>query len=80
MALAARLASDARVMQESAGRIALFSVITTTIASFLITTGGQPDPSKGGRLVDEIERLASLREQGSLTDEGFAAAKARLLR
>jgi hypothetical protein len=31
-------------------------------------------------LVEEIERLAVLREQGSLTDEEFAEAKRRLLR
>lgn len=60
--------------------IALFSAITATIASYLIATGGQPDSSTGGRLADEIERLASLREQGSLTDEEFSTAKARLLR
>jgi voltage-gated potassium channel len=59
--------------------IGLFSAITATIASYLISTGGQPDSSRAGRLVDEMERLASLREQGSLTAEEFASAKARLL-
>jgi voltage-gated potassium channel len=60
--------------------IALFSAITATIASYLISTGGQQDMSKAGRLVDEMERLASLREQGSLTEDEFSTAKARLLR
>jgi voltage-gated potassium channel len=60
--------------------IALFSAITATIASYLITTGERPDASKGGRLVEEIERLATLREQGSLTEDEFTSAKARLLR
>jgi voltage-gated potassium channel len=59
--------------------IGLFSAITATMASYLISTGRPPDPSRSGHLVDEIERLASLREQGSLTDEEFAQAKRRLL-
>ncbi len=32
-----------------------------------------------GELVDKLERLRTLRDDGSLTDEEFAAAKARLL-
>jgi hypothetical protein len=30
-------------------------------------------------MTDELERLATLRNQGVLTDEEFAAAKAKLL-
>lgn len=59
--------------------IGLFSAITATMASYLISTGRSPDASRSGHLVDEVERLASLREQGSLTDEEFAQAKRRLL-
>jgi voltage-gated potassium channel len=59
--------------------IGLFSAITATMASYLISTGRQQDASRPGHLVDEIERLASLREQGSLTEEEFAQAKRRLL-
>ncbi|CAM3531699.1 SHOCT domain-containing protein [Occultella aeris] len=33
----------------------------------------------GGDLVDELQRLASLRDSGALTDAEFDAAKARLL-
>ncbi|HKC29174.1 MAG TPA: SHOCT domain-containing protein, partial [Jatrophihabitans sp.] len=37
-------------------------------------------PTPAGRgLVDELERLARLRDAGALTDEEFSAAKARLL-
>jgi hypothetical protein len=33
----------------------------------------------GDHLVEQIERLAHLRDTGMLTDDEFAAAKARLL-
>ena len=59
--------------------IGLFSAITATMASYLISTGRPSDASRSGHLVDEVERLASLREQGSLTDEEFTQAKRRLL-
>jgi hypothetical protein len=37
-------------------------------------------PAAGGAgMTDELERLASLRSQGVLTDEEFASAKAKLL-
>ena len=59
--------------------IGLFSAITATATSYLISTGRPPDPSRGGQVVDELERLAGLREQGSLNDDEFALAKKRLL-
>jgi voltage-gated potassium channel len=59
--------------------IGLFSAITATATSYLISTGRPPDPSKAGQVVDELERLAELREQGSLTNEEFTRAKERLL-
>lgn len=36
-------------------------------------------PAGGGDVTAEIERLATMRNQGLLTDEEFAAAKAKLL-
>jgi hypothetical protein len=33
----------------------------------------------GGGAADQLEKLASLRDQGILTEEEFAAQKARLL-
>jgi hypothetical protein len=38
-----------------------------------------PAPAGGGDVTAEIERLATMRNQGLLTDEEFAAAKAKLL-
>ena len=59
--------------------IGLFSAITATVTSYLLATQPPRDASRGGRMVEEIERLASLREQGSLNDEEFIQAKRRLL-
>ncbi|MGA0848278.1 MAG: SHOCT domain-containing protein, partial [Pontimonas sp.] len=42
------------------------------------TAAGSSEHSEGG-LIDELERLGSLKTQGLLTDEEFAAAKAKLL-
>ena len=36
-------------------------------------------PSAGADMTSELERLSALRAQGVLTDEEFAAAKAKLL-
>lgn len=36
-------------------------------------------PSGGGDLMDQIQRLAALHSQGVLSDDEFAAAKAKLL-
>jgi len=38
-----------------------------------------PSASAGGDAIAELERLAQLKAQGILTDEEFAAAKAKLL-
>ena len=38
-----------------------------------------PPPAGGGELADQLFRLADLRNSGLLTDDEFAAAKARLL-
>ena len=37
------------------------------------------EPSGGGDSADEIQRLADLHASGALTDEEFAAAKAKAL-
>ena len=39
----------------------------------------QPSTATRAGMVDELERLAKLHERGSLTDDEYAAAKARLL-
>ena len=59
--------------------IGLFSAITATVTSYLLATSRPRDETRGGRLVEEMERLTALREQGSLDDEEFARAKERLL-
>ena len=59
--------------------IGLFSAITATVTSYLLSTQVPRDTSRGGKLVEEIERLAALREQGALTEEEFTDAKARLI-
>ena len=38
-----------------------------------------PAPSAGENQMDELQRLATLHSQGVLTDEEFAAAKAKVL-
>jgi voltage-gated potassium channel len=59
--------------------IGLFGAITATATSYLISTAKPRDETRGGRFIDEMERLAALREQGSLSDEEFALAKRLLL-
>ena len=39
----------------------------------------RPPPTEGGSDTDELERLAELHADGTLTDEEFAAAKAKIL-
>jgi uncharacterized membrane protein len=43
------------------------------------TAGGPPAAATGDQRVGEIERLAGLRDSGALTEEEFAAEKARIL-
>lgn len=42
-------------------------------------TNAPPSAHAGGGLSDELSKLASLKDNGALTEEEFAAAKARLL-
>jgi hypothetical protein len=44
-----------------------------------VATAGTPAPAAGDPRVAEIERLAGLRDSGALTEEEFAAEKARIL-
>jgi len=39
----------------------------------------QARPAASSNIADEIQRLAALKEQGILSDDEFAAAKAKLL-
>ena len=50
--------------------IGLFSAITATATSYMISTGRPHDESRGGHLVEKGDgkRLAALREQGPLSD------------
>jgi voltage-gated potassium channel len=54
--------------------IGLWSAVTAAIASYFISEG-RTEVSLAG----ELERLAALRDAGSLTEDEFAGAKARLL-
>jgi voltage-gated potassium channel len=58
--------------------IGLFSAITATITSYFIAQE-QRMRTPGHEFVDKLGALAELREQGSLTEAEFAAAKARIL-
>lgn len=59
--------------------IGLFSAVTATVTSYLLATSKPSDSSRSGRILVELERLADLRERGSLTDDEFGAMKQRLL-
>ena len=39
----------------------------------------QAPPAQGPSMIDQLNQLNDLRQQGALTDEEFAAAKAKLL-
>lgn len=41
--------------------------------------GAEPAPPPEASYLDELERLAALRDQGAITDEEFEAKKAQLL-
>ena len=58
--------------------IGLFSAITATIASYLISTQ-QHGTGRKERLLDELERLQALRSAGALDEGEFAEAKRRIL-
>ena len=58
--------------------IGLFSAITATITSYFISQE-TPARDRGDRIVERLQRLAELRQEGSLTEEEFTAAKARAM-
>jgi voltage-gated potassium channel len=57
----------------------LFSAITATITSFLLSQGDTDDRAGAWSLASEIDHLASLRDRGELSVEEFAMAKGRVL-
>jgi len=57
----------------------LFSAITATITSFLLSQGETEGPPGGRSLAEEIDHLASLRDRGDLSSAEFAMAKRRVL-
>jgi voltage-gated potassium channel len=67
--------------------IGLIGVVSSTLSATIIATGGATQEGEGGTapslpgggLVEALERLASLRERGHLSEEEFQAAKRRLL-
>jgi voltage-gated potassium channel len=58
--------------------IGLIAVLASSFSAALITTDADQHTSGDG-LVDGLERLAHLHEQGHLSDEEFSAAKRKLL-
>ena len=58
--------------------IGLIAVLASSFSAALITTDSDQHTSGDG-LVDGLERLAHLHEQGHLSDEEFTAAKRKLL-
>ncbi len=53
--------------------IGLYSAITATVTSFLISS------DRSGDLADQLERLATLQHDGRLSDDEYVRAKARLI-
>jgi Short C-terminal domain len=45
----------------------------------LVAIGFPPDAEFEGRIMEELERLAQLRDQGIITDEDFEAKKVQIL-
>jgi hypothetical protein len=43
------------------------------------STSGDPSPAAGSTTVDQLGRLADLRDRGAITPEEYESAKARLL-
>jgi hypothetical protein len=59
--------------------IGLFSAITASIASYFISEDRPRAATRADRIVAELERLADLRRDGSLTEAEFATAMAGVL-
>lgn len=70
----ARLGDHTQGARERAGRA--WSAVTETVRSF---GSGHQGGSSGGDQTDQLERLVRLHDGGSLSDEEFASAKAKLL-
>jgi voltage-gated potassium channel len=59
--------------------IGLFSAVTGTITSYFIAMERGDGSPGGASVIEQLERLANLHSDGSLTDDEFALAKAQLL-
>lgn len=62
--------------------IGLIGVVASSISASIIAMGGaapEDSPAQPQGLVQELERLAALKERGHLTEEEFTAAKRKLL-
>jgi voltage-gated potassium channel len=60
--------------------VSLFSAITATITGYILETRRPDDVPMPASLIDELERLSRLRSSGSLTEDEFQVAKARVFR
>jgi voltage-gated potassium channel len=59
--------------------IGLFSAITATATSYMLSTRQQAGAPPGSSLASELALLAELRSQGSLTESEFERAKEKLI-
>lgn len=59
--------------------VGLFSAITASITSYFVSQDRSPAATRGELMVQQLERLADLRRDGSLTEEEYAAAKVRAM-
>ncbi|HEY6531542.1 MAG TPA: SHOCT domain-containing protein [Acidimicrobiales bacterium] len=69
------LGDHAQASKERAGKA--WDSVTGAVKSF--GSGRRDDPGDAGDHADQLERLARLHDSGSLSDEEFATAKAKLL-
>jgi Short C-terminal domain len=69
-------AADAQAYEQQQQQAAMEAAAQQAVAQ---QQAAAPPPSAGGDQIAELEKLAQLKQQGVLTDEEFAAAKAKLL-
>jgi hypothetical protein len=76
----AQQAADAQAYQQEQQEAAMQAAAQQAVAQQQAAAPPPPPPAAAGDpTIAELERLASLKQQGILTDEEFAAAKAKLL-
>lgn len=66
--------------QTGGGQLLLTRPPSATAAATEPTAPAEPEPSPTATLLDGLERLQQLREEGALTDGEFQSAKTRLLK